>query len=155
MGELLHADFGITHRGRPVTVNRAEVSLAVDKGITQRKVLGHADDGVIGSSIAMRMILTDDVTDDAGRLFIGFVPVVPHLVHGKEAAAVHRFQPVPHIRKRPANDHAHRVIHVGAFHFIFNIDGCFFHDRFKHSLFPCVDYKFYPVIYIVWADIRC
>ncbi len=135
MGKLLHADFGITHRRRPVAVDRAEVTLTVNEGIAQGKVLGHADDGVVGGSIAVRMILTDDVTDDAGRLFVSFVPVVPHFVHGKEAAPMHRLQPVAHIRQRPADDDAHRVIHVGTLHFVFNIDGGLFHDRFKHSVF--------------------
>ncbi|MNT41236.1 hypothetical protein D3C72_1775910 [compost metagenome] len=70
----------------------------------------------------MRVILTDHITDDTGRLLVGSVPVVVKLVHRKQHAPVHRFQAVPHIRKRPAHDHAHGVIEIGAAHFLFEGD---------------------------------
>ena len=31
-------------------------------------------------------------------------------------------EPIAHVRQCPADDHAHRVIHVGLFQFIFDVD---------------------------------
>ena len=67
----------------------------------------------------MGVVLTDDVADDTRGLLIGAIPVIVQFVHREENATVHRFETVPDIRERAANDHAHRVIEVAAAHFFF------------------------------------
>ncbi len=78
----------------------------------------------------MRVILADDVADRAGGLVVGTLRREVQLVHGVKNAPVHGLQPVADIGKRAAHDHAHRVIEVGALHFIqngygFNVGGAF------------------------------
>ena len=41
VGQSIHADLGITHRRSGITINRTEVTLAVDQRVAQRKILGH------------------------------------------------------------------------------------------------------------------
>ena len=122
VGHLRHADFGVAHGRRGVAVDGAEVPLAVHHRVAERKVLGHPDDGVVGGGIAVGMVLADHVADHAGRLLVRLVPVVPHVVHGIEAAPVHRLEAVPHVGERPADDDAHGVVHVGLLHFVFDVD---------------------------------
>jgi KaiC/GvpD/RAD55 family RecA-like ATPase len=132
--DLGHADFGVTHRRRVVAVDRTEVALTIDQRIAQRKVLRHANDGVVHRGIAVRVVFTDDVADHARRFLVGLVPVVVQLVHREQHAAMHRLQTIPHIRQRPPDDHAHRVIEVGTAHFLFQADGQGF---FGELVFHC------------------
>ena len=81
VGDLREADFGVTHRRGVVAVDRAEVALAVDQHVAQREVLRHPHDGVVYSSVAVGVILTDHIPDDTGGLLIGAIPVVVQLVH--------------------------------------------------------------------------
>ena len=68
MRGLGQARFGVTHRRRRIAVDRTEIALAVDQRHAHREVLRHADHGVVDRLVAVRMILTDDVADDAGGL---------------------------------------------------------------------------------------
>src|SRR5690606_6195866 len=77
--------------------------------------------------------LTDDVADYASRLLVRLVVVVAELAHRVQHAAVHRLQPVPHVRQRAAHDHAHRVIEVGLPHLVLEIDRQYFLRPFSHS----------------------
>ena len=123
VGELAQADLGVTHGCRRIAVHRTEVALAVHQHVAQREVLGHAHDGVVGRRIAMGVVLADHVADDAGRFLVGLVVVVAHVVHGVQAAPVHRLEPVAHVRQGAADDDRHGVVHVGTFHFVFDVDG--------------------------------
>ena len=82
MGDLRHTDFRITHRCGGVAVDRTEVTLAIYQHVTQGEWLRHTYNGVIHGSITMRVVFTDYVTNDTGRFFIGFVPVIAQYVHG-------------------------------------------------------------------------
>ncbi len=117
--DFRHAHFGVTHRGRRIAVDRTEVALPVDQHVAHGKRLRHAHDGVVDRGVAMGVIFTDDITDDAGRFLVGLVPVVAEFAHGVQHAAVNRFQTVAHVRQGAANDHAHRVIQIGLTHFVF------------------------------------
>jgi hypothetical protein len=97
MGDLGQADFGVTHGRGVVAVHRAEVALAVDQHVAQREVLRHAHDGVVDRAVAVRVVLTDHVTDDTRRLLVGPVPVVVELVHREQHAPVHRLQAVARV----------------------------------------------------------
>jgi hypothetical protein len=48
-----------------IAVDRAEVALAVHQHVAHRKVLRHAHDGVVHRLVAVRVVLADDVADDA------------------------------------------------------------------------------------------
>ena len=71
----------------------------------------------------MWVVLTDDVAHYPCGLFVSLIPVVIQLVHRKQDPAMHWFQAVSDIRQRTTDDHAHRVIHVRLFQFVFDIDG--------------------------------
>ena len=97
---------GVTHGRGGVAVDGAEVALAVHQGVAQGEVLGHAHHGVIDRGVAVGMVFTDDIPDDAGALAVGPVPVVAPFAHGEEYPAVHGFEPVPHVRQGPADNDA-------------------------------------------------
>ena len=111
---------GVTHGGRPIAVHRAEIALPVDQRQAHREVLRHTHHGVVNRRVAVGMVLAHHIADDAGRFTVRAVPVVVVFLHRIENAPVHRFQPVAHVRQRPADDHAHRVIEIGALHFLFD-----------------------------------
>ena len=60
---FIEAGFGITHSSSRIAVDRAEVSMAIDQGNAHREPLSQADHRVVNCNIAMRMILTDYVTN--------------------------------------------------------------------------------------------
>ena len=76
MGNFRQTDFRITHCRRRVAVDGTEVTLTVYQHVTQREWLRHTDDRVINRQVTMGMVFTDYVTNDTGRFFIGFVPVI-------------------------------------------------------------------------------
>ena len=81
MRQLGHSDLGVAHRCRRVTIDRAKVALTINQRITQREGLRHSHYRVVNGRIAVRVVLTDDVTDNPGRLFVSLVPVVVELIH--------------------------------------------------------------------------
>ena len=92
--DLGHAHFGVAHGRRGVAVDGAEVALAVDEQVAHRERLRHADDRVVDRDVAVRMVLTDDVADDARGLLVGAVVVVAKLAHGVQHAPMHGLQSV-------------------------------------------------------------
>ena len=128
-----HAHFGVTHGGRRVAVDRAEVALAVDQQVAHRERLRHAHDRVVHGGVAVRVVLADDVADDARGFLVGLVPVVAELAHGVQDAAVHGLQAVADVGQRAADDDAHRVVEVRLAHLVFEIDGKDFARDFAHG----------------------
>ena len=118
IGNFLKPDLCITHRRGRVAIHRAEIALAIDQRLPHGEVLHHADEGIVNGLVAVRMVFTDHVTDDARRFAIGLIPLIARLMHRVQDAAVHRLQPIPDIRKRARNNYAHRVIEIGALHFV-------------------------------------
>ena len=115
-GDLFEADFGVTHGGGIVAVDRAEVPLTVHERVAHREVLREAHDRHVGRRVAVRMVLTEHFPHDAGRLLVRIVVRILDLVHRVENAAMHGFQTVADIGQRAAHDHAHGVVEVGALH---------------------------------------
>ena len=81
----------------------------------------------------MRMVFPEDVADHARAFHVRPVPHVVRLEHREEHPAVHRLQPVAHVRQRAPHDHAHRVIEVGAAHLLFQADGKSFLGELFHE----------------------
>ena len=117
---LGHPDLGVPHRRGRVAVHRSEVPLPVDQRVPQRELLHHAHEGVVHRVVAVRMIFTDHVADDAGGLLVRLAVLVSQLVHGEEDAALDGFQAVADVGERPPDDHAHRVVEVALAHLVLN-----------------------------------
>ena len=71
----------------------------------------------------MRMILADDIANDARGFLVGAIPTVSEIVHRVQDAAMHRFQPIADIGKGTPDDDAHCVVHVGLTHLVLDVDG--------------------------------
>ena len=110
--------FGVSIGRRRIAVDGAEIALAVDQRHAHGKILRHPDHRVVNRLVAVRMIFTDHVADDARGLDVFLVRRVALLVHRIQNAPMHRLQTVARIRQRPRHDHAHGVIEVGAFHLV-------------------------------------
>src|SRR5207248_2950915 len=84
---------------------------AVQASMTSTRLCG-------GILVAVGMIFTDHVADDARGLDVLLVGRVALLIHRIQDAAMHRLQAVARIRQRTRHDHAHGVIKVGALHLV-------------------------------------
>ena len=62
--EGAEARFGVSHRGGWVTFGRAEVALPFDEHVAHVPGLRHGDEGAVGGLVAVRVVVTDGVTDD-------------------------------------------------------------------------------------------
>ena len=118
VGDLGEPRFGVPHGRRRIGIHRAEIALAVDQRHAHRPVLGHARERVVDRAVAVRVILTHDVTDDAARLAVRPPGDIAGFLAGVENAAVDRLQAVAHVGQRAADDHAHRVIEVAGLHLL-------------------------------------
>ena len=113
----------VAHRGGRVGVHRAEIALAVDQRHPHRPVLRHPRQGVVDRGVAVRVVLTDHVADDARRLAERLVVPEAALGGGVEDAAMHRLQPVAHVGQRAGDNDAHRVIEIARLHLVDDRDG--------------------------------
>ncbi len=112
------ARFRVAHGRGAVAVDRAEIPLPVDQRQAHREGLRHAHQGVIDRRVAMGMVFTHDLADDARRLHIGAVGEEIVFLRRKENAPMHRFETVAHVRQGAAHDHAHRVSEIGTLHLV-------------------------------------
>ena len=122
MRGLAQAHLGVAHRRRRVAVDRAEVALAVHQHVAHGERLRHAHQRAVDGGIAVRVVLADDVADDARRLLVGLVVVVAQLVHGVQQPPVHGLESIAHVGQRAADDHAHRVVEIRLAHLVFDRD---------------------------------
>ena len=117
-GEGLQARFGVSHGGRGVVIDRAEVAVTIDQRHAHREVLGHAHQGVVDGRVAVGVVLTQHFPHDPGAFAVGPIAGQAQLVHRIQDAAMHRFEAIAGIGQGPAHDHAHRILQVGARHFV-------------------------------------
>src|SRR6185437_14678557 len=92
LGDLREARFGIPHGGGRVAVDRAEVTLPVDKRIAHVEFLREADEGVVNRSVTVRMELAEDFADDLGALAVGLGRREAEFIHAVENAAMNGLQ---------------------------------------------------------------
>ena len=109
---------GVAHGRRRIAVDGAEIALPVDEHDAHGEVLRHAHQGVVDRLVAVRVVLTHHVADDAGGLHVFLVGRVAVLVHRVEDAPVHGLEAVAGIGQSAAHDHAHGVIEIGALHLV-------------------------------------
>ena len=107
--ERLQPRFGITHRRGGVAVDRAEVAVPVDERHAHIEILRHAHHRVVHGRVAVRVIFTHAVADDARALFVRLVGRQPHVVHGVQDPALHGLQPVLHARQRAVENDVLRI----------------------------------------------
>ena len=113
---------GVAHRRRVIAVDIAEIALAVDQRIALREILREPHQRVVNGLVAMRVIFTDHVADDARAFLEAARGVELELAHGVEQAAVHRLQAVAHIGQRALRDGGERVGEVALFKRILQLD---------------------------------
>ena len=121
-GDIGEAGLGVSHRGGVIAVDVAEVALAVDQRVALGEVLREADHGVVDRLIAVRMVLTDDVADDAGAFLEGRGRVEAQFAHGEEQAAMDRLQAVAHVRQGAVHDGRERIGEVALLERLAQID---------------------------------
>ncbi len=122
-GERRHLALGVPHGGGGVVARRAEVALAVHQRCAHHPRLREADQGVVDRGVAVRVVLTHDLADDAGALGEAAVGTVAAVVHRVEHATVHRLEAVADVGQGAADDDAHRVVEVGPLHLDLQLDG--------------------------------
>ena len=117
---VVHLGFGVTHCSSAVAVDRTEVTLTEHQRVAQREVLRHTHQGFVHGRVAMRVVFTDHVTHDTGRLHRRLVGHHAQLVHTVHHTAVHRLKAITRIRQGTCNNHAHGIAQVAILHVLFN-----------------------------------
>ena len=126
MRQLGHPDLGVSHRCSRVAIDGAEITLAVNEGITKRECLRHTNNGVVNRRITVWVVFTNHITNDTSGLLIRLIPVVVQFVHSTQDSAVNGFQAISDVGQRAADNNAHRIIHVGLFELVLDINGEYF-----------------------------
>ena len=100
-----HTAFCIPHGSCRIVTRGPEIPLAVHKQIPHRPRLCHTYQRVIDSSVAVGMVFTHHITDNAGAFVIAAVRPVSPVVHCVDHTAVHRLHAVADIRQCALNNH--------------------------------------------------
>ena len=122
LGQARHPRLGVSHGSSAITVDGPEVALSVHQQVAQGEILRHADHGIIDGRIPVGVVLTEYLTDYTCALFIGRARAHSLLVHPEEDAPVDRLQPIPNVGEGSTHDDRHRVVDVGGFHFLLDVD---------------------------------
>ena len=115
-GNLGEPRLGVAVGGRRIPVHRSEVALPVDQRVPQVESLSEADERVVHRGVTVGVVLLEDLADDSRALRKRTRGQQPLPEHRVQDPALHRFQAVADVRQRPADDHRHRVVHVGLRH---------------------------------------
>ena len=118
VGRTCQPRLGIAHRRGRIGIHRAEIALTIDQWQPHRPILGHARQRLVDRAVAVRVVFTDHVADDARRLAIRLVEEEPAFLRREENAAVHRLQAVAHVGQRARDDHRHGIVEVARLHFV-------------------------------------
>ena len=97
---LVHAYFGISHRGGVIAVHGAKVALTIQQGQRHRKILRHTHECIVDRGITVRVIFTHHVAYSTGGLAVAFLVIVARFVHRVKNAAVDRFQAISQVGNR-------------------------------------------------------
>jgi hypothetical protein len=115
VGDRRQAALGVTHRGRGIAVDRAEVTVAVHQRLPHAERLRHADQSIIDGLIAVRVVRLHHLADDRRALDVApvgrDVQVVPHRI---QDTTLHGLEAVADVGQGPRRDHAQGVIEIPA-----------------------------------------
>ena len=115
--------FRVAHGRRRIAVHRPEIALAVHQRVANRKRLCHPYQGVVQRLVAVRVVFTHRVAHHARRLAVRRSGRGRDFVHRIQQPAMHRLQPVAHIRNSPRDDRAHRIVDIRGLHLLDDVDG--------------------------------
>ena len=121
-GQARHAHFRVTHGGRGVAVDGAEVALPVHQRVAHGEILGQTHQGIVHGAVAVGVVLTDDVTDDARRFLVRTVVTVGQLVLGVHDAPVHGLEAVARVGDGAPDDDRKGILQIGFAEFLLNAD---------------------------------
>ena len=133
--EMRHARLGVTHGGRRIAFDRAEIALAIDQRLAHRPRLRHVDEGRVNHRLAVRVIVTARVAANLRALPMLPVGEERQVVHRVEDAALRRLQSVARIRQRARDDDRHRVIEERPRDFLGDVDRLYFFVGVIHGRF--------------------
>ncbi len=119
---LFQPRFGVSHSGGLVAIHGTEVTLPLNQGEAHGEILRKAHHRIVNRAVAMRMIATHHVTDDAGRFAERLVGGIAVFIHRVDDAPVHRLQPIARIGQRARHNHAHGIVEIRPPHFLFDSD---------------------------------
>ena len=88
--QLGESTLGVAVRGRRV-VGRAEVTVRVNQGVAQRKVLSHPNQRIVDGLIAVGVVASDYVANDGGALHVTSIRLVARVKHRPENTSMNRF----------------------------------------------------------------
>src|ERR671918_1060311 len=108
--EMGHARFGVTHGGRRISLDRAEVALTIDEPFPHRPWLRHVDQRGVDHRFAVRMIITAGVAADFRAFAMLSIWKQRQIMHRVEDSSLRWFEPVTRIRDRTRDNDRHRVI---------------------------------------------
>ena len=103
---------GIAVGGRVIAVDVAEVALPLHQRIAQREILREADHRIIDRSIAVRVILADNVAHHARRFLVGAGGIELQLAHRPQQTAVDGLEAVAQVRERARGNRRQRIDEV-------------------------------------------
>ena len=121
-GQRRHLTLGVTGGCGAQVAGGTEVTLAGDEGVAQRPGLHEAREGVVDRGVAVGVVVTHDLTDDAGGLGERGGGAVSAVVHGVQDATVDGLEAVAHVGQGSPDDDAHGVVEVGALHLLLQVD---------------------------------
>ena len=92
--------------------------MTIDQGCPHREVLGHAHQRVVDGGVPVGVIFAQHLAHHTGAFAVRPLCSEAQLIHRIKDAAMHGLEAIASIRQRPAHDHAHRVLQVGARHLV-------------------------------------
>ena len=133
--DLRQTCFRITHCCRTVTLNIAEIAMAVNQGHFLLKILSHYHKRFIDGTVTVGMVFTHGISHDTSRFTIGSVVAYTEFIHIIKSSSLYRLQSVPHIRQCTCNDNTHGIIYVRFLHYlgIFRFDDPVIYTHFFFS----------------------
>ncbi len=111
----------VTHGGCGVSVYGTEVALSVHEGVAHVPVLRQSDECSVYGGVAVRVVLTEHLSDYACALLVGLCAGIADAEHTVEDASVYRFESVAHVRQGACHNHRHGVVDVARLHLVLNI----------------------------------
>ena len=122
LAHLREAALGVSHGSRRVAVNRTEVTLSVHKHVAHVPALSHTHQSAVDRRVAVRVVLTEHLTNDARTLLVRIAACVADAEHTVEDAAVNRLESVANIREGTSHNHRHTIVDVRLLHLLLNVD---------------------------------
>ena len=110
---------GVAASRRRIAVDRSEIPLPIDQGVSHFEILRHVHDRVVNGHFAVRVVLSYHFPSYPCGLHSWSIMPIVELIHPKQTATVDWFEPVSDVWKSTTNDHAHGVAEIRMSHLVF------------------------------------